>query len=439
MVQACNGTESLPLVFSSLIGRYAQKGLHFDCLKVFRNVIQHGFVPKVGCCNVVLDGLEHENEFRLALSFYGWMIRNGVLIDSNTSSVVARILCKNGKFDRVMRLLDSGIYNSTIFNLVIDSCSKCGNFEAAFDRLKEMCDRKIEPGFSTYSSVLDGACEVGNLELIEMVMHIMSKKKLMPVPLSSEYDDVIRKFSDLGKTYAAGMLFKRAEVEGVILKGTTLGCLLRAFSEGRRVKEAMSLYSMILQKGVVLGKSSYQAFADVLCQENPSEEVNKILIDLIRKGVSPCASEILKFMTLHCRNSRWQEAEDLLNVILEQGFLPDSSCCHSLVKHYCCCGHIESAISLHRKLEKLGAVLDVKAYNQLLRGLFAVKRVEEAVKLFDYMRSKNVVSSGSFLVMISGLCNEKEMRRAMQVHDEMLKMGLKPSRKTYKSLITVFR
>ncbi|GAB4826644.1 hypothetical protein Ancab_033540 [Ancistrocladus abbreviatus] len=134
-----------------------------------------------------------------------------------------------------------------------------------------------------------------------MIMHIMMKKKLMPVPLSSEYDHVIRKFSDSEKTYAAGMLFKRAEDEGAILKGTTLGCMLRAFSKGGRVREAMSLYSTILQKGVVLGKSYYQAFAGVLCQKNPSEEVNKIMVvhdEILKMGLKPSRKTYKSLITV---------------------------------------------------------------------------------------------------------------------------------------------
>ncbi|GAB2298831.1 hypothetical protein Dimus_032908 [Dionaea muscipula] len=444
MLRTCKGTNLQPLAFSSLIECYAHKGFYLDGLEVFRSLVTHRYVPTAGCCIALLDVLERVGEFKLAWCLCGSMTRNGFAMDLMTWSVIARILYRSGKSEKVVRLLDSGICNSVIFNLVIDYYCKCGKFEVAVARLNEMCARGLEPGFNTHSLILDRACEFGNLEVIEMVMHTMMEKKLIPQPaLAADYDRVIKRLCNLGRTYAAGMLYGRAKEDGVGLEDATFGCMLRAFSKGGRVKEAISLYyDIVLKRGIVLNIGSYQAFVEILCRENdPTEEVNKIVIDLIKRGVHvhPCMSELSKLITLQCRKAQWRDAEDLLTVMIERGFLPDSSCCRSLVNHYFSSGgNVDSAMSLHHKLVKSRVVLDVATYNQLLRGLFSSKRVEEAVNIFDYMRRNNLVSRASFLVMISGLYGVKDMRKAMQVHDEMLKLGLKPNARTYKSLIRVF-
>jgi len=183
----------------------------------------------------------------------------------------------------------------------------------------------------------------------------------------------------------------------------------------------------------------YQELTDSLCKEKPSDDAYDLLVDLIKRGFSPNVSEISMFIMKLGRTAKWKEAEDLLNVMLEAGLSPDSSCCRLLVEHYCNSGQTDSALLLHDKLEKLAMLWDVKTYNVLLRALITEKRVEEALRIFDCMRRKNVLSRASFLVMISGLSQEKEMRKAMQLHDEMLKLGLKPSSRTYKKLISVFK
>ncbi|GMH19460.1 hypothetical protein Nepgr_021301 [Nepenthes gracilis] len=439
MTQASKCTEFQPLIFSSLIECYAEKGLYFESLEIYKNVIFHGFVPYVRCCNSLLDVLALVGEFRLAWCFICSMIRNGVSFGSNTWSIIALILCKNEKLETVLQLLNSGVYNSVMFNLVIDSYSKQGNFEAAFVQLNLMHDLNLEPGFSTYSSILDGACKFRNVNVVETIMQSVIEQKLMSLSLPSDYDILIKKFCDLGKTYAAEMMFRRAEDEGFGLNDSTIGCLLRSYSREGRVKEALCVYDIILQKGFVVGDSSYREFAGILSQQNPSEESNKILIDLINRGASPSPMELSKLMKSQSKEGKWQEMEVLLNLILDKGIMTDYSSCRLLIKHYCSCGKIDSAMFLHRRLEKSGSIFDVTTYNQLLRGLFAEKRIEEAVEMFDYMRKKSVISCASFLVMISGLCHEKEMRKVMKLHDEMLKMGLKPSAKTYKNLISVFR
>ena len=88
---------------------------------------------------------------------------------------------------------------------------------------------------------------------------------------------------------------------------------------------------------------------------------------------------------------------------------------------------------------RLNLCLDVTTYNVILNGLIVVRRMEEAVRVFEYMRRHQKLSSATFTVMIQGLCRVNELRKAMKLHDEMLKVGLKPDEKTYKRLISVFK
>ncbi|XP_021719493.1 pentatricopeptide repeat-containing protein At4g21170-like [Chenopodium quinoa] len=439
MIQACKGTNLRPLAFSSIIECYAQKGFYFDGLKVYREIISYGYLPKTSCVNVVLDVLDHASEYKLAYCLYGSMIRNGIVPNASTWTVIARILCKNGKFENVVRLLDSGVCNSAVFDLVIDGYSRIGNFEAAIDQVNEMCERNFEPGFCTYGSILDGACKFWNSNVIDTVMCAMRERALLPKYLSSKYDDVIRKFCEVGKSYAAEFLFNKARDEGVGLENATFECMLRAFCKGGRVDELIGLYQIISKEKVVMYKSCYEELVESLCKGTPSEKVNQLLIHLIVKGFSPSVSGISKFMMKLGGEENWKDIEALLNIMLQADILPDSVCCRLLVKHYCSSGQIESALLLHNKLDKSEILWDVTTYNILLRKLLTEDRVDEAFKIFECMRSNNVVNRASFLVMISGLSQVKDMRKAMQVHDDMLKMGLKPSSKTYKSLISVFR
>ncbi|BFG27522.1 hypothetical protein CerSpe_137960 [Prunus speciosa] len=436
---ACKGTDSQSTTLSFVLGCYSRKGLFREGLEVFGKMNVLGCVPSVVACNALLNAIQRENEIRLAWCFYGLMIRNGVLPDRFTWSLVAQILCKDGKFERILRLLDLNIYNSMMYNLLVDGYSKSGNFDAAFSHLNEMCDRKVDPDFSTYSSILDGACKLGNVEVVERVTSVMVEKKLLPNRPLSEYDSIVEKLCDLGKIHAAEMFFKKACDEKIGLQDGTYGLVLKALTNEVRTKEAISVYRLISERGIVVDGSSYHAFADVLCKEERSAEGFELLMDVISRGCSPSASELSGFISYLCHRGRWREAEYLLNAVLDKGLLPDLICCSPLVGRYCSRRQIDSAIALHNKMEKLNGSLDVTTYNVLLSGLFAARRIEEAIRVFDYMRRHNLMSSASFTIMIRGLCGVNELRKAMKIHDEMLKMRLKPDAATYKRLISGFQ
>ncbi|KAJ0016784.1 hypothetical protein Pint_10898 [Pistacia integerrima] len=400
MIEACKGRDSQSDALSLVLECYSIKGLFIDGLEVYRMMRVCGCVPFIRACNKLLDAIYRENEIRLCWCLYGAMIRDGILPDKFTWSVIAQILWKDGKCNMILRLLDLGIYNSFMYNLVIEFYSKSGDFTAAFERLTEMYDkRKIHPGFSTYSSILDGACKYENIEVADRIMGIMVEKTM-------RNDSIIQKLCDLGKTYAAEKIFKRACDEKIDLRDDTYGCMLRASSEEGRVKEAIHIYQLILKKAISVKDSSYHAFVNALCQEDQPGGVRELLRDLIKKGYSPSVMELSKFVSLQCFEGS---------------------------------GLIDKAFALHAKIEKLKGSLDVKTYNALLDGLFKSKRIEEAVSVFDYMNKLNLVSSSSFGIMIRGLCGVKQLKKAMKIHDEMLKMGHKPDEAAYKGLISGFK
>ncbi|XP_057512856.1 pentatricopeptide repeat-containing protein At4g21170 [Actinidia eriantha] len=438
-IRACRGTDSQSPVLGSVLECYCKKGFLFQALEVYRKSIDLGYVLSLHSCNGLLDALELKNESRLGWCFYGNMLRNGVVPDRFTWSIVGRMLCKDGKFERIFRILDMGMKNYVMYNMIIDCYSKRGNFIAAFDLLNEMSNKNLDAGFSTYCSILDGACKYEDTKLIETTMCCMMEKGLLPKLPMSDCDLIIQKLSELGKTYAMDMFFKRACDEGIELRGASYGCMLREFSKEGRVTEAVAIYREMLVRDINVNDSCYNTFVNVLCKEDPSPEISGLLKETIGKGLNPCASEFSIYVTSLCAKSRWSEAEEILNAILEKGFLPDSSSCCSLVERYCTRRQIDSAIALHSKMEKMNGTLDVATYNVLLNGLIKERRVEEAIKVFDYMRTRELLSSASFSIVISGLCQEKALRIAMKMHDEMLKMGLKPDPKTYKRLISNFK
>uniref|UniRef100_A0A2P2MXA9 Pentatricopeptide repeat-containing family protein n=1 Tax=Rhizophora mucronata TaxID=61149 RepID=A0A2P2MXA9_RHIMU len=439
MIRACRGKSSQSTVLSCLLECYSYNGLFTGGLEIFRKMRCIGCSPSVRACNSLLDVLLREDEIKLAWNSYGAMIRHGVLPDRLTWSLFAQILCKDGKFEMIVKLLNMGFCNSVMYNAVIDYYSKSGNFGGAFDCLNMMRDRKLGPGFSSFSSILDEACKRGNVEVIEAVMDMMMEKGLVPNHSFSECDLIIQKLCDLEKMNAAMMFFKRASDDKIRLQDASYRCMLKGFSKEGKLEEAIGLYGVILEKHIPMRDHTCHAFMDLLCKGEHSEEAFEILRDIIKRGFLPSTSDLSNHFSSLCRKHRWREVEELMNMVLERGLLPDSSCCCFLVQHYCSSRQIDKALAFHDKMEKLHAKLDATTFDRLLDCLVREQRLEEAVKIFYYMKGLDLVTSASFTITIRGLCRAREQRQAMKLHDEMLKMGLKPDKSTYKRLVLEFK
>ncbi|PPR99563.1 hypothetical protein GOBAR_AA21129 [Gossypium barbadense] len=224
------------------------------------------------------------------------------------------------------------------------------------------------------------------------------------------------------------MMFKKACGKNIRLQDETYGSLLKAMSQVGRIDEAINMYQTMLKRGIKVKDSCYCAFANVLCKEDQSGDGYGLLVNIMKQGHHPCPSQLSKYIASLCRRKKWKKAEELLNLMLKKGLLPDSVPCCLLMEYYCFNREMDKVVALHYEMVKVEGSLDVTTYNTILEGLWREKKAEEAVGVFDYMTGLNLVNSASFTIMICELCRMKEMRKAMKIHDEMLKMGFKPDK-----------
>ncbi|XP_076914702.1 pentatricopeptide repeat-containing protein At4g21170-like [Bidens hawaiensis] len=430
-------SQDASAVFDCVIDWYCEKGLCIQALEVF-NLTRDFTTYSIRSYHTLLTALYETDEAKLALCFYGFMIRNGVSVDRFALRVIAKIFSKQGKINAMLRLISINTSDPLIYDLVIDRCSELGMLEHALHMFDEMSERKLNPGFNNFASVLNGACRYKNDEMIEFAMESMAEKGYVSKPLT-KHDSLIQKLCDLRKAYAAYMLFKTACDSQQSLKNRTYGCMIRALSMEARVKEAIEIHHIIEHKSVQVNPVFYNEFINILCNENASKEVDSLLKDLISKGFKPGPNTISKFITALCKTHRWKEAEELAELAMQESILLESSCCGLLMKRYCRKRQIDLAVNLHDQMEKNDYYADSMACNALINGLLEVVRVKEAEKIFDYMRMKNLLTGETFVIMINGFCRENELKKAMKLHDEMLAMGLKPSPKVYRRLICNFK
>ncbi|KAL5978398.1 hypothetical protein ACLOJK_029515 [Asimina triloba] len=436
-ISVCKSGTSRFLLISFLLENYPNCNSGIERLDVFRKIRSSGFVPTANSCSALLRAFEQAANLRSVWCCFAVIIRHGVAPDSGTWVLVCRNFCKEGKLGMAVKLLNSDLASVGMYNLIIDNYCQVGFFSSALKLLKEMYVKKFKVGFSSYSSILDGACKFGNVGIMDWIVKEMIDEGFLHKEDSLDYNLTVQKFCELGRMHAAEMFFGKAQNETIQLRDSSYLSLLKSFAKEGRLNKAIQMYRLVQEKGILMDCDCCEAIADLICEEEPSEDLNMLLKDVVRRGFLPL--NLSKYVDALCSKGQWGEAESLLNKILEKGLLPEGFQYHSLIKHHCSEARIDLALALHLKIESLEGCLDVASYNTLLHWLCLEKRIEEATEVFDYMRRRDVLSSEGFSIMITALCHEREMRKAMKMHDEMLQKGLKPDEIMYKNLILMFK
>ncbi|XP_039119812.1 pentatricopeptide repeat-containing protein At4g21170 [Dioscorea cayenensis subsp. rotundata] len=430
--------QSQSLVLNSVLESYSSMRMIPEALDSFRFIMVCQCVPSTRCCNAFLESVLSSSHTQKAWNFHALALRIGMVPDSRTWSLLAKLFCIEGKLENSVKVLSLSCCDASAYDLVVGCYSKKGDFRAVIHLLRVMTNKGLALRFSTYGAVLDGGCEFGDAGVVGFVLKVMIVKGLLPMAPCFDYNWIIRKLCESDKTFAAEMFFEKARKWERELDNVSFVCLLKALSRTGRVEHALKLFDVMSQKGVGMDNGCLDVFVNSICKGEPSKKANSVLKDVLAKGFAPKTCYFSDYVAELCREGSWIEAGDLWNAAMEKSILLNAHCSNSLLEHYCCEGLVDSAMLLHDKLMKLGGCLDATAYNSLLRVVLVQRRIEAAIRVFDYMRERNVLSSSNYIIMISAFCQEKEMRKAMELHDEMVKVGLKPDDSIYKHLISEF-
>ncbi|XP_073116171.1 pentatricopeptide repeat-containing protein At4g21170-like [Elaeis guineensis] len=270
-------------------------------------------------CNALLDALSSADRIRTAWCYYAAVVRTGTLPDSKTWALLAKLLCKEGKLERVVGLLRLGYCGSSAYDLVIDCYCRRREFGAAIGLLNEMYKGNLRPSFGTYSSILDGGCKFGDVGVIDSMLREMVVRELLPTVPVLDYDWVIRRLCVQGKTYAAEMFFERAQEKKIKLEKDLYLCMLRALSkEGRG---------------------------------EPSEDVDGVLRDVIGGGgFVPNVADLSKYIAAQCSKVGGKKLVSFWILLLRRVFrlmLLVVALCGALLQQ----GLLDSVIGLHEDEE----------------------------------------------------------------------------------------
>ncbi|KAG6530670.1 pentatricopeptide repeat-containing protein At4g21170-like [Zingiber officinale] len=440
--RASQRKDSRSRALNFVLETYSTSGLISGSLEIFRKIVAFRCQITTRSCNALLDALSSSDVdgdgVRIAWRCYAAALRNGAVPDSRTWSLLSRLLCREGKLEKAVLLLVVGGCRDSAYDLVIDCFCRKGEFGVAIGLVHRMREVNMRPRFTTYCTILDSGSRFGDDKIMGLMLREMLVYGFLPTVPCLDYDRIICRLCELEKIYVAKFFFDRARKHNVELGKRVYLYLLKTMSKEGIVWDALELYGILLEKGIKVNPRSCKVFVSGICNGNPSMEVDQVLEASIKRGVVPKISDLSKYIAAQLSKSMWKEAGHLIDTALQNEILLDGFCFYDLVRYYSTNGLVDSALELHERLKKLGGCFDLSSYKLLLKTLLGERRSAKAIQVFDYMQGKDILDGDIFVTMICELCHSGENRRAMNLHDEMLKLGYKPNEASYRNLISHF-
>ncbi|PHT46944.1 hypothetical protein CQW23_16102 [Capsicum baccatum] len=156
-----------------------------------------------------------------------------------------------------------------------------------------------------------------------------------------------------------------------------------------------------------------------------------------------CSRSVFSFNALleSCiKSERYDEIGKLFRELPEKLSIVLNLMSYNLaMKALCKAGSVDSAVHLMDEIEKHGIKPNTVTCNTLLTALYESGRLTEAENLWIMMEKKTIDHDlSSYNIRLGGLLKANEVSNAIQLFEEIVNKGFKPSKFTYNALIKTY-
>uniref|UniRef100_A0ACD5XCU7 Uncharacterized protein n=1 Tax=Avena sativa TaxID=4498 RepID=A0ACD5XCU7_AVESA len=305
-----------------------------------------------------------------AIMFCKFMIGKGRLPSTEMVIQLCESLCKNKKGDEMWEmfkvLLDKGYWASEKdYHLVVSFLGKAGKVREAYDVIKEIKRKRLDPGISSYNSLMVTLCR----------------------------NDLLR---------PAKKLWDEMFTSGCSPNLQTYNILITKFTEIGESGEVQQLFDHMLQKGVAPDGATYTSVITMLCQENKYEQAEEIFNKSVVQDPKLASSVLTVFILALCKQGSFKAA---LSVMFSVPSNIESLNSHViLLKCLTDAEEIEMALEHIKWIKRYCSSTFQDIMNELMASLSTSASLQPVTKLVRYLHSQGLADEvGPWMKLIDNV------------------------------------
>ncbi|CAN6293382.1 unnamed protein product [Urochloa humidicola] len=305
----------------------------------------------------VLVGSVSDIDVDGATMFCKFMIGKGRFPGTEMLVRLCENLCKSKKGDEMWEtfsmLLEKGYCkNARDHHLVVSFLSKAGKVREAYDVLKEVKRKRLEPDVSSYNALMEALCR----------------------------NDLLR---------PAKKLWDEMFTSGCSPNLQTYNILITKFTEMGESEEVQQLFDHMFQKGVVPDVATYTSFISMLCQENKYEQALEIFKKSLTHNAEVASSVLSVLILALCKQGNFKVAMSVMCSVPSN--VENLNSHVTLLRNLTDVGEVEMAIEHLKWIRSNCSSNFQNIMNGLMASLSTSARLQHVTKLIQYLHSQKLV------------------------------------------------
>lgn len=413
--------------WTALVSAYMDGGHMDEAKEIFRSMQLNGVKPDLISWNAVVSGFARNGEIGLALLSLEEMQERGLKPRVNS------------------------------WNGIISGCVQNGYFKDALDAFSNMLCFPEDPNFVTIASILPACADLKDLNLGRAVHGYAIKCELYKnIHVEGSLIDM---YSKCGWTDYAEQVFVKAENQNTAMWNE----MIAAYVNKGKMKKAVELLRLMENDGLRPDVITYNTLLAGNARNGEKKEAYDLLSEMVRMGFKPdivsfnvlisgfqqsgLSYEALKLFRTMQSNDRFlnqalilstrpnsitvtgalaacadlyflRQGKEIHGYTLRNGFESNIYVSSSLVDMYTKCRNMGFATEVFRRIEDRSTI----CWNVLLAGHVSNRQLEEALQLFNEMLLEGLKpSSITFLIVLSACSDAAALRIGRELHGYIIK------------------
>ncbi|CAK9182361.1 unnamed protein product [Ilex paraguariensis] len=382
----------------------------------------------------VISGFVKIGKPEVAIGFYENAEKAGGLRPNIvTGTALVSAYCRLGRIEEARDLVSMMENEGVAFDVVFYSnwmyeYFREGFLVMAFQKYKEMGERKIDLDTISYTILIDGFSKEGNVEKTVGFLNKMRKDGLKPNLVT--YTAVMLGFCKKGKIEEAITVLKTVENLGIELDEFAYATLIDGICRKGNFPIVFQLLAEMEKKGIKPSIVTYNTVIKGLCKAGRTSEANEI-----SKGI---VGDVVTYGTLLTGYIEEENVTGMLEIkkrLEADGVCLDVVMCNILIKALFMVGSFEDALAIYKGMPDMDLAADSVTYCTMIDGYCKAGRIDEALEKFDEFRKASIYSVACYNCILHGLCKKRMVGMAIEVFLELNERGLPVDVDIYMMLI----
>jgi pentatricopeptide repeat protein len=356
----------------------------------------------------------------------------------------------------------------------IQSHSAGSNVERILDVLDSMAEEMDEV---LLSSVVEACIRVGRVDLLVPYLKRQSSSKKIQVRGPHTYGSIIRAYGFVGDVAGAWETWREMRTRHIVPTAVTLGCMveavvtnggpeagydfiqechkdehckplvnaviycsvLKGFSHQKKFDRLWTVYEeMLTQKQVVFSIVTFNTLVDACARCGEMNRIPGMLQNMVSQGIEPNLITYSAILKGYCQEHRLDEAFELMEGMVQTTkYKPDEIMYNTLLDGCARQGLYDRGMKLLGEMEKSGVRPSNFTLSVLVKMASRAKLLDKAFEVCERISTKYrfKLNVPVYSNLIQACIADKDLKRAFEVLERLIKERLRPDVRTYSLLL----